>query len=252
MAYKSLLLSLALSTLLGYCFTAGLTNPNSLLTKLPDWGSYLIMIGAFVLYLLAAWWGIKGFAEHKLTAFFSLFLCTLGIGIYLVLISMELFGGKAMPGQYDYDFSRLNPSEQAVLTQIAAGAGLTLADATFSEHWHLAEKAPGFRVCVQKGYITGLHFAGKKIANLGLFSQVPRLSVLYLNNCGLTDMSALRSEKIERLELADNQISDLKTLAGCPNIGWLTLRNNPLQSTDGIELFPKLVSHDLSLNPASN
>ena len=65
-------------------------------------------------------------------------------------------------------------------------------------------------------------------------------------------MSALRSDKIDRLELADNQITDLKTLYGCPNVGWLVLRNNQLPSDEGIEAFTKLVSRDLSGNPFSS
>ena len=154
-----------------------------------------------------------------------------------------------MPGQYDYSFSRLDPVEKAALTQIVQSAGLTLQDATFSEHWHLSETAPGFRVCVQKGHVTALHFSDKKIADLTPFSQLPKLGDLYLIKCGLTDMSALRSEKLDRLDLSDNQISDLKTLAACPNVRWLTMKNNQLHTTEGIQFFPKLVSQDFSGNP---
>ncbi len=249
MAYKSLILSLTLTIVLAYCFTFGLTNPNSFLKKIPDSVTMPLIVVVFLLYLLAAWWGFKGFGEHKLVALFSLGFCTLGLGVYLIFFVMEVANGKAMPGQYDYSFSRLDPMEKAALTQIAQGVGLTLADATFSEHWHLGETAPGFRVCVQKGHVKALHFSDKKITDLAPFSQLPLLGDLYLNNCGLRDMSALHSEKLDRLELSDNQISDLKTLAGCPNVRWLMLKNNQLRSTEGIELFPKLVSQDLSGNP---
>lgn len=251
MAYKSLLLSLTLTAVLGYCLTFGLTSPNSILKKLPDLVTIPLIIIVFLLYLIAAWWAFKGFGAQNVAAIFSLGFCSLGLGIYLIGFIMEIGNGKAMPGQYDYSFSRLDPIEKAVLTEICAGAGLILADATFSEHWHLAEPAPGFRVCIQKGHVTALHFSGKKIPDMALFSKLPQLEALYLNNCGLTDMSTLRSDKIVRLELADNQISDLKTIAGCPNLGWLTLRNNQLRSSEGIELFSKLVSQDLSGNPAS-
>ncbi len=249
MVYKSLFLSLALTIILGYSLTVGMTNPNSFLRKMPDWISFLIMIVVFVLYVLATWWAFKGFSEHKTAAVCSLGFCTFGLGIYVVVFLMEIGNGKAMPGQFDYNFSRLDPTEKSVLEQITQGAGLTLQDATFSEYWHLAEKAPGFRICVQKGRITALHFSGKKIPDLAPFSQLTQLGYLCLNDCGLSDMSALRSEKIERLELADNQIIDLKTLSGCPNLGWLDVRNNQLRSEAGIELFPKLVSKNLSGNP---
>jgi hypothetical protein len=249
MVYKSLLLSLALTIMIGYAFTAGLTNPNSWLKKLPEWTTLPLLIGVFVLYLLAAWWGYRGLGEHRYTALFSLGLCVFGIGLYVAAFTMELGHGKARPGQYDYDFSRLDPVEKAAFMQIVLDAGLTLQDATFTEHWHLAEPAPGFRVCVQKGHITALRFSGKKITELGPFSQLPELGDLYLEDCGLTDMSALHAEKLDRLELANNQIADLRTLAGCPNVRWLGLRNNRLQSDAGIELFTGLVSKDLSGNP---
>jgi len=97
MAYKSLLLSLALSIVLGYCFTAGLTSPNSLLKKLPDWSALLILVVGFVLYLLAGWWGLKGFREHQLTALFSLCLCAFGLGLYALAFVMEI--GKNRPSR---------------------------------------------------------------------------------------------------------------------------------------------------------
>ncbi len=249
MAYKSLLLSFCLTAFLGYSLTVGLTSPNSFLKKLPELTAIPMLVVIFFLYLLAAWWAFKGFGEHKITALLSMGFCAFGLGLYALGFVMQWGHGRAAPGQYDHDFSRLDPTEKAALEQIAQNAGLTLQDATFSEHWHLAENAPGFRVCVQKGHVTALHFSGKSIPDLAPFSQLPQLGDLYLDNCGLTDMSALRSEKMDRLELADNQISDLKTLAGCPNVRWLTLRNNQLHSDEGIEIFTKLVNQDLSGNP---
>ncbi len=249
MAYKSLLLSFCLTTLLGYALTAGLTDPQSPLKKLPDWTGIPMIIVIFLLYLLAGWWGIKGFAGHKFPASVSLAFCALGLGLYALGFVMEIGHGKALPGQYDSNFSRLEPTEKSDLEQIVQGAGLTLADATFSEHWHVAEQAPGFRVCVQKGHITALHFSGKRIPDLRPFSRLPQLGDLYLRNCGLENMNGLRSEKLDRLDLADNQIQDIKTLAGCPNLRWLVLRNNQLASDEGLALFTKLVSQDLSGNP---
>ncbi len=251
MVYKSLFLSAGLTFLLGYAVTAGVTNPNSLLKKLPEWSTIPLLVGIFALYMLAGWWAIRGFSEHKIAAIVSLGFCAFAIGLYVVGFSMEMFGGKARPGQYDYDFNRLDPAEKQTLIQITAGAELGLQDAVFSEHWTVMQPAAGFRVCVQKGHVTALHFSGKKISDLSLFSRFPQLSDLYLDHCGLTDMSALKSDRISRLELPDNNISDLKTLGGCPNVGWLVLRNNQLQTEAGIEMFPKLVSKDLSGNPFS-
>lgn len=249
MVYKSLFLSAGLTFFLGYALTAGLTNPNSPLKKLPEWSAIPMLVIVFALYVLAGWWAIRGFGGHKIAALFSLGFCTLGIGLYIAGFLMEIGNGKAMPGQFDYDFSRLDPAEKEALMQITQNAGLGLEDATFTEFWRLSEPAPGFRICVQKGHVTALHFSGKKIPDLAPFSRFPQLGALYLNNCGLSDMSALRAERLDRLELADNQITDIKTLRGVPQVGWLDLRNNQLQSEEGIEMFSKLVSKDLSGNP---
>ena len=251
MAFKSLLLSFCLTAMLGYTFTVGLTDPNSLLKKLPGWSGILLIILIFILYLVASWWAIKGFGDHKVTASLSLLLCIFGLGLYAAGLAMEAGHGRAKPGQYDYDFSRLDPLEKIALEQITQGVGLTLDDATFSEHWHVGEKPAGFRICVQQGHVTALNFSGKKIAELAPFSGLPLLGDLYLNDCGLGDMSDLRSKKLDRLELADNQITDLKTLGGCPNLRWLVVRNNKLQSDEGLEIFSKLVSQDLNGNPFS-
>lgn len=251
MVYKSLLLSITLTFFLGYALTIGITNPNSLIKKLPDWSAIPLLGCVFVLYLLAGWWAIKGFGDHKIAALLSLGFCALGIGLYAMGFVMEMGHDKASPGQYDYDFSRLDAAEKDALTQIAANAGLTLQDATFSEHWHVMENAAGFRTCVQKGHVTALHFSGKKIPDLALFSRFPQLGDLYLVDCGLADMSDLHAAKVDRLDVSDNRITDLKTLSGCPNVRWLFVRNNQLHSDDGISLFPKLVSHDLSGNPFS-
>lgn len=251
MAYKSLFLSLVLTFLVGYSLTAGLTNPNSPLKKLPDWAAFPLMAVVFVLYLLAAWWAVKGFGEHKTAAVFSMCFCVLGLGLYAAGFVMSMGKGKASPGQYDYDFSRLDPSERSALAQIVENAGLGLQDATFSEHWHMSEDAAGYRICVQKGHVTALRFSEKKIPDLEPFSRLPKLGDLYLVRCGLTDMSALHATGLDRLDLSGNRISDLKTLAGCPNVRWLDLKDNQLKSDDGIGMFTKLVSQDLSGNPFS-
>ncbi|MEO7177116.1 MAG: hypothetical protein ABIS69_05045 [Sediminibacterium sp.] len=251
MAYKSLLLSILLTFILGYAITIGITTPNSLIKKIPEWAAFPLLGLIFLLYLLAGWWAIKGFGDHKIAALISMGFCILGIGLYAVGFAMEMGSGKAKPGQYDYDFSQLDATEKDAITQITANAGLTLQDATFSEHWHMKENAEGFRTCVQKGHVKALRFSGKKIPDLSLFSRFPQLGDLYLVDCGLTDMSDLQAPQIKRLDVSNNRITDLKTLRGCPNVAWLFVQNNHLQSDAGIELFTKLVSQDLSGNPFS-
>ncbi|WP_460911627.1 leucine-rich repeat domain-containing protein [Spirosoma areae] len=258
MAIRSLLLAFVITGVLGYCFTFGLTDPNSILKKIPDWGGIVLFLGCGLLYLLATWWAFKGFSEHKLTAIVSLGFCTFGLGIYAAVFLME-FGPKTIPGQYDYDFTTLDTTEKAIVAQIADESGLELKNAIFTEHWHVAEStaaestaanmAKGFRICVQKGHVTALNLSGHPIPHLTLFSRLPGLGDLYLKNCGLSNLSDLQSTKLNRLDVSGNQISDLKTLRGCPNVQWLFAANNRLKTTDGIEQFRQLVSHDFTGNP---
>ncbi|GAB3905655.1 hypothetical protein GCM10028803_36830 [Larkinella knui] len=249
MAIRSLLLSLAVSVLLGYSFTVGLTNSHSFLKKLPDALSLPLFLGCGFLYVLAAWWALKGFSDHKFTALVSLGFCALGLGVYAVGFSMEAGRGKAAAGQYDYDFSSLEPTEKVVVAQIAHAAGLGFQDAVFTEHWHLADSTSSFRICVQKGHVTALNLSNHPIRNLTFFSQLPNLSDLLLKNCGLSDLSDLKSAKLDRLDVSDNQIADLRTLRGCPNVRWLFASNNHLKSTEGLEQFSQLISKDLTGNP---
>ncbi|MVM33087.1 hypothetical protein GO755_23805 [Spirosoma sp. HMF4905] len=254
MATRSLVLSLALTFYLGYSFTVGLTDPNSFLKKIPDWLSIPIFFGCFLLYLLATWWAFKGFSDHKLIALTSMGFCLLGLGIYATVFIMEMGHGKASPGQYDYDFATLDPTEKAIVAQITHDAGLGLQNAVFTEHWHVGEAAKStnptnsFQICVQKGHVTALNLSNHPIRNLAPFSQLPQLGDLYLRNCGLSDMSDLQSTKLGRLDVSDNQITDLKTLRGCPNVQWLFAMNNRLKSTDGLNQFRDIVSTDFRGN----
>jgi hypothetical protein len=249
MAIRSLLISLVVTGFLGYSFTFGLTDPDSFLKKIPDWLSIPLLLGCGVLYLVAAWWAFKGFSEHKLIALASLGFCTFGLAVYAVGFSMGTGQGKAAAGQYDYDFSTLDLSEKAVVAQIAHEAGLGFQDAVFTEHWHLADTTRSFRICVQKGHVTALNVSNHPIRNLAFFSQLPGLQDLLLKNCELSDMSGLKATKLDRLDVSDNQIADLKTLGGCPNVRWLFASNNQLKSTDGLEQFSQLISKDFTGNP---
>jgi Leucine-rich repeat (LRR) protein len=252
MAIRSLLLSFALTCILGYSFTVGLTDPNSFLKNIPDWLSIPMLLVCFLLYLLATWWAFKGFGDHKITALLSLGFCAFGLGLYATAFFMEAGHGKAAPGQYDYDFSRLDPTEKTAVEQLAKGAGMSLQNAVFTEHWHIAQSAnPSnrFEICVQKGHVTALNLSDHRISDLALFSKLPVLGDLYLKNCHLLDMSGLQSKKLGRLDVSDNQIADLKTLRGCPNVQWLFAKNNRLKSIDGLEQFREIVSTDFTGNP---
>ncbi|GAB4029929.1 hypothetical protein [Spirosoma jeollabukense] len=255
MAIRSLLISLAVTGFLGYAFTVGLTDPNSFMKKLPDWLAISLFFGCGLLYLLATWWAIKGFGEHRISAIASLGLCVVGLGIYATVLTMELGRGKATRGQYDHDFTTLDPAEKAVLLQLTQEAGMGLQDAVFTEHWTIANDTnplKGFEICVQKGHITALNLSHRPTPNLALLSKLPELGDLYLRNCGLSDMSGLQSTKLDRLDVADNQITDLKTLRGCPNVRWLFVQNNQLTSKEDLSQFKNIVSSDFRGNPIPN
>jgi len=252
MAIRSLFLSLTLTGLLGYCFTVGLTDPNSLLKKIPEWLGISLLVGFFFLYLLATWWAVKGFSAHKITAILSMGFCVFGLGLYALAFTMEFGRGRATPGQYDHDFSTLDVTEKAVVAQIVHEAGLRLENAVFTAHWTMAKAnntMKGFGICVQKGHVTALDMSNHAVPNLAPYSKLPALGDLYLKNCALSDMSGLRSEKLDRLDVSYNQITDLKTLRGCPNVRWLFMKNNRLTSTDGLTQFRDMVSTDFTGNP---
>lgn len=248
MAIRSLILSLIVTAYLGYSLTIGLTDPGTFLKKMPGWLGMVLFFGCCVLYLVATWWAFKGFSEHKITAIVSLGFCAFGLGIYSLVFVMEAGSGKPAKGQYEYDFTTLDPTEKAIIGQITQDAGVRLEDAVFTEHWHIADSSAQVRICVQKGHITALNLSNYPVHDLTLLSRLPGLGDLYLKNCGLTDMSGLQSTKLDRLDVSDNQISDLKTLRGCPCIRWLFVANNPIQSTDDLAQFRQLVYNDLTGN----
>jgi hypothetical protein len=249
MATRSLIIALLVTGFLGYSFTFGLTDPDSFLKKIPEWLSIpMLLVGGF-LYVLAAWWALKGFHEQKLVALVSLSFCIFGLAIYATGFAMEFGRGKASPGQYEYNFTRLDSTEKEVITQLALDAGLDVKKAVFTEHWHIADSSSSFRICVQKGHVTALNLSNYPVKNLALLSRFPNLGDLYLKNCGLTDMSGLKTQKLDRLDLSNNQMADLKTLQGCPNVRWLFVSGNPLKSTEGIEHFTQLVSIDIPIKP---
>ncbi|GAB3690931.1 hypothetical protein GCM10027592_08580 [Spirosoma flavus] len=251
MAIRGFLLSLVLTMALGYSMTEGLTNPNSPLKKLPDWTAMPLIGGVFVLYLVALWWTIQGFSQHKILSILSFGFCLMGLGVYAWGISMEMGKGKPSPGQYDYDLSTVAPAEITALTNIAKSANLSLTDATFTEHWNLDVPDRGFRACLQKGHVTGLNLSGHPLSDVSPLSQLPNLSDLYLKDCDLRNVSGLKNTKIDRLDLSGNKLTDVQSLTGCPNVRWLLLANNQITTLDGLEKFPQIVVKDLTGNPVA-
>lgn len=252
MAIRSLILSLALTGFLGYSFTAGLTDQDSFLRKLPEWTAVPLLLGYAILYVLAAWWAIKSFDDNKTVAIVSILFCAFGLGIFALGLSMEFGKGKAQKGQYDYGLETLDIREKGVLLKIVNDAGLNLSSAVFTEHWRLTDSTDGFRLCVQKGHITAMNFSGHKVINPALFSEFPQLGDLYLINCGLSDLSGMKCSNLDRLDVSDNQIKELSALRGCPNLRWIYAANNQIESTQDTAYFRQLIASDFAGNPVVN
>jgi hypothetical protein len=247
MAIKSFFLSLALTAGLCYMFTIGIFSKDSLVNEIPDSWSTPIMIGGGVLYLLAFWWGLRGFPQHKFLSLLSLLLSGFGIAFYATVISMQLGKGKPYKGQFDYDLARIPAPEQAAIRSLAKQIGIPENEIHITEYWKLQEFP--MAICIQKGHIIGVNVMDKAITDISVLSALPELSGLYLRGTHLKDLSDLQSPKLYRLELQNNEFTDLTSFSGVPNLEWLFMDNNQLKTLEGIKQMPKLKEKSFSGNP---
>src|SRR6218665_1246660 len=247
MAIKSFFLSLLLTIFFGYSFTIGITTKGSFIQKVPEWGGFIILIAGGILYLLAFWWGIRGFPQHKLLSILSLLLSGFGLACYALVISMELNRGKPSPGQFDYDLTQIPAQEQAAIRSLAKQTGTPEKEIRITEYWKLQESP--MAICIQKGHIIGVGVTDKPITDVSVLSPLPELNGLYLRGAHLKDLSDLKSPKLYRLELQNNEFTDLTSFSGIPNVEWLFVDNNHLKTLEGIEQMPKLKEKSFSGNP---
>ncbi|RFS16347.1 leucine-rich repeat domain-containing protein [Emticicia sp. C21] len=247
MAIKSFFISLILTIFFGYSFTIGLTTKDSFLQKIPDWGGFTILIGGGMLYILAFWWGLRGFPQHKLLSLMSLGMSGFGLACYAVVISMQLGKGKPYKGQFDYDLSKIPAKEQAAVRSLAKQIGVPENEIHATEYWKLREFP--MAICIQKGHVIGVNVNDKAITDVSVLSALPELSGLYLKGTHLKDLSDLQSPKLNRLELQQNDFTDLTSFSGLPNVEWLFIDNNQLKTLEGIEQMPKLKEKSFSGNP---
>ncbi|MBA4850818.1 hypothetical protein [Emticicia sp. BO119] len=247
MAIKSFFLSLVLTLFLGYSLTVGLTTKGSFLYKIPDWGGYILLITTGILYILAFWWGIRGFLEHKFLSLISLGLSGFGIACYALFISMEIDRGKPSPRQFEYDLSEIPAQEQAAILSFAKQTRTPESEIRLTEYWKL-QNFP-LAVCIQKGHVIGVGLTDKPITDISILSSLSELNRLYLKGAHLKDLSDLQLPKLYRLELQNNEFSDLTSFSGIPNVEWLFVQNNKLRTLKGIEQMPKLKEKIFSGNP---
>ncbi len=247
MAIKSFFISLVLTIFFGYSFTIGLTTKGSFLQKIPDWGGFIILIAGGILYILAFWWGLRGFPQHKFLSLMSLGMSGFGLACYAVVISMELNRGKPTPGQFDYDLTKIPAQEQAAVRSLAKQIGIPENEIHATEYWKLQDFP--MAICIRKGHIIGVNVTDKMITDISVLSALPELSGLYLRGTHLKDLSDLQSPKLQRLELQNNKFTDLTSFLGIPNVEWLFVDNNQLKTLDGIEQMPKLKEKSFGGNP---
>jgi len=246
MAIKSFFLSVALTAALCYIFMVGIFSKDTFLNKTPDWLSMLIIAGGGMLYLLAFWWGLRGFPQHKLLSFVSLLLSSLGLAFYAVVISMELNRGKPSKGQFDYDLAKVPAKEQAAIRSLARQINVPENEIHLTEYWKL--QSYPMAVCIQKGHVIGVGVIDKAISDISVLSTLSELQGLYLRGTNLKDLRDLQLPKLHRLELQDNKFTDLSSFSGLPNVEWLFMQDNRLKTLDGIEQMPKLKEKNFSGN----
>ena len=247
MAIKSFFLSLLLTIFFGYSFTIGLTTKDSFLHKIPDWGGFVLLIAGGILYILAFWWGIRGFPQHKFLSLMSLGLSGFGIACYALVISMEINRGKPTPGQFDYDLEKIPAQEQAAIRSLAKQMGMKENEIHITEFWKLYDFP--LAVCIQKGHIIGIGTIDKTIKDVSILSSLTKLNTLYLRNANLSSLEGLKLDQLHRLELQNNHFTNLKSFSQIPNLEWLFMERNDLKSLDGIEQMPKLKEKNFSGNP---
>lgn len=247
MAIKSFFLSIALTAALCYIFMVSIFSKDTFLNKTPDWLSMLIIAGGGVLYLLAFWWGLRGFPQHKFLSFISLFLSGLGLAFYAVVISMNLSRGKPSKGQFDYDLAKLPAQEQAAIRSLARQINVPEKEIHLIEYWKL--QAFPMAVCIQKGHVIGVGIVDKSISDVSVLSTLLELQGLYLRGTNLKDLSDLQLPKLHRLELQNNKFTNLSSFSGLPNVEWLFMQDNQLKTLQGIEQMPKLKEKNFSGNP---
>jgi hypothetical protein len=250
MAIKSFFLSLALTAALCYMFTVGIFSKDSFVNKIPDSWGIPIMIGGAILYILAFWWGLRGFPQHKFLSLISLGLSGFGLAFYATVISMEMGRGKPAPGQFDYDLARVPAQEQAAVRSLAKQIGIPESDIHLTEYWKLQEFP--MAICLQKGHVIGVSVRDKTIKDVSVLSALPQLSGLYLRGTHLKDLSDLQSPKLNRLELQNNEFTDLTSFSSIQNVEWLFMDNNRLKTLEGIKQMPKLKEKSFSGNPDLN
>ncbi|MBK9736983.1 MAG: hypothetical protein IPO92_19340 [Saprospiraceae bacterium] len=236
---KSLLLSLAVTGILGYIFATLMDqNANSWLLKLPTWVAYILMVLCIIAYILTLYLGLtKIIYGQRLANLGGIVLSVFGICLFVMIILMEKGQNKAKPGQLDFAFAK-GSEDLASIQPILTQTKLTILDIKFVSFWELLNSNDLITVCLQKGNIIGLSIKKSQLSDIACLSKLEKLSALIINDCGLSKIENLHLPKAERLNLNNNNLNDLMGIVA-PKVKWLDVENNKLCNLQGIQNLPK-------------
>ena len=80
-----------------------------------------------------------------------------------------------------------------------------------------------------------------KIGDIDFIATLPKLKILDISLCDLTDISVLADQtKLEFLEMNYNYLTDISPLASCKKLKYVNLNNNNLTSYDALLELPDL------------
>ena len=91
--------------------------------------------------------------------------------------------------------------------------------------------------------LSGVQLSGEELDTL---STLTELTALSLNDCGLTDVSAISGlTKLRSLSLSDNDIRDISPIKGLSELRTLYLNGNPVESLEPLYSLSGLTTLDI-------
>lgn len=211
----------------------------AIINRLPGQFFILFILLSVAVYLLAAYWGIKGISKGNF--FFNiagLFISIAGIAAFAMAYQMSAGKGAASPGQFDHAFSDIEPAQQQALTALAAQTATPLQDISMVAYWKMHKNPANFSVCIQKGNIIALQVKNKPLKDLQTLSAFGHLNWLVLDNCNITSLSTLNLPLLQRLDVGNNQLNNLDGIQHSPQIEWLNFAGNPVSDSSALKELP--------------
>lgn len=90
------------------------------------------------------------------------------------------------------------------------------------------------------------------VKDISLLSDFKRLSTLYAQQCGISDISALKDSRISYLKLSNNEISDISALKGNKSVKQLDIADNKVTDLSALEDSSEITELNVSRNKLSS